>query len=94
MHLLLNSAPFGIPVQSLWTVLFAVVLWVLLNRTRFGAHVFLVGDNPTSARLMGVNVASVKTRAFMLVGVMAVFAGLMTSLWAIISGPRPGMASC
>ncbi|MFI5019643.1 MAG: ABC transporter permease, partial [Dongiales bacterium] len=47
MHLLLNSAPFGIPVQSLWTVLFAIVLWVLLNRTRFGAHVFLVGDNAT-----------------------------------------------
>jgi simple sugar transport system permease protein len=90
MHLLLNSAPFGIPVQSLWTVLFAVILWVLLNRTRFGAHVFLVGDNATSARLMGVNVASVKTRAFMLVGVMAVFAGLMTSFVGYYFWPTTG----
>jgi simple sugar transport system permease protein len=90
MHLLLNSAPLGIPVQSLWTVLFAVILWVLLNRTRFGAHVFLVGDNATSARLMGVNVASVKTRAFMLVGVMAVFAGLMTSFVGYYFWPTTG----
>ena len=51
-----------------------IFFWILLNRTSFGAHVFLVGDNPTSARLMGVNVVRVKTRAFMLVGVMAVFA--------------------
>jgi simple sugar transport system permease protein len=90
MHLLLNSAPFGVPVQSLWTILFAAILWVLLNRTRFGAHVFLVGDNPTSARLMGVNVASVKTRAFMLVGIMAVFAGLMTSFVGYYFWPTTG----
>ncbi len=90
MHLLLNSNPLGVPVQTLWTVLFAAVLWVLLNRTRFGAHVFLSGDNATSARLMGVNVASVKARAFMLVGVMAVFAGLMTSFVGYYFWPTTG----
>ena len=67
-----------------------VLLWMLLNRTRFGAHVFLVGDNPTSARLMGVNVVSVKTRAFMLVGVMAVFCGLMTSIYGYYFWPTTG----
>jgi simple sugar transport system permease protein len=36
---------------------------------------------PASARLMGVNVASVKIRAFMLVGVLSVLAGLMTSIY-------------
>ena len=90
MHLIFNSNPFGVPIQSLWTVLLAAVLWVLLNRTRFGAHVFLVGDNPTSARLMGVNVVSVKTRAFMLVGVVAVFAGLMTSFVGYYFWPTTG----
>lgn len=89
-HLLFNSAPFGIPVQSLWCVLIAAALWILLNRTRFGAHVFLVGDNPTSARLMGVNVVSVKTRAFVLVGVVAVFAGLMTSFVGFYFWPTTG----
>lgn len=89
-HAIFNSAPFEIPVQSLWALLIAAVLWILLNRTRFGAHVFLVGDNPTSARLMGVNVASVKTRAFVLVGVVAVFAGLMTSFVGNYFWPTTG----
>lgn len=90
MHQLFNSAPFGVPVQSIWAVAFLILLWVLLNRTKFGAHVFLVGDNQTSARLMGVNVVSVKTRAFMLVGVMAVFGGLMTSFVGYYFWPTTG----
>ncbi|MBV1704860.1 MAG: ABC transporter permease [Hyphomicrobiales bacterium] len=90
MHALLRSAPFGVPVQTLWTVAILVACWILLNRTRFGAHVFLVGDNPTSARLMGVNVVSVKVRAFVLVGVAAVFCGLMTSIYGYYFWPTTG----
>jgi simple sugar transport system permease protein len=80
----------GVPVETLWTVLAAIVLWILLNRTRFGAHVFLVGDNPTSARLMGVNSVKVKTRSFMLVGILAVFAGMMTSFYGSYFWPTTG----
>ena len=90
MQAIFNSHVGGVPVQSLWALLFAGLLWVLLNRTRFGAHVFLVGDNPTSARLMGINVVRVKTGAFMLVGVVAVFAGLMTSFVGYYFWPTTG----
>jgi simple sugar transport system permease protein len=91
MHALLREPVFGVlPVQTVWMVAIGVALWVLLNRTRFGAHVFLVGDNATSARLMGVNVASVKIRAFILVGVMAVMAGLMTSIFGYYFWPSTG----
>jgi simple sugar transport system permease protein len=79
-----------VPVETIWAVVFAIVLWVLLNRTQFGAHVFLTGDNPTSARLMGVNVVSVKTRCFMLTGIFAVFAGLMTSFVGNYFWPTTG----
>ena len=81
---------FGVPIETVWTVLAAIALWLLLNRTRFGAHVFLVGDNPTSARLMGVNSVKVKTRSFMLVGIMAVFAGMMTSFYGSYFWPTTG----
>lgn len=90
MHAIFNSSIFGFPIQTAWTIFFAILLWILLNRTKFGAHVFLVGDNQTSARLMGVNVVSVKTRAFMLVGVMAVFGGLMTSFVGFYFWPTTG----
>ena len=90
MQAIFNSHVFGVPVESLWALLIAGVLWVLLNRTRFGAHVFLVGDNPTSSRLMGINVVRVKTGVFMLVGVVAVFAGLMTSFVGYYFWPTTG----
>lgn len=90
MHALLREPLFGFPVQTLWMIAIAIAMWILLNRTRFGAHVFLVGDNPTSARLMGINVVSVKVRAFMLVGVTAVFAGLLTSFYGYYFWPTTG----
>jgi len=90
MHALFRSSPFGIPVQTIWMVAILIGAWFLLNRTRFGAHVFLVGDNPTSARLMGINAVRVKTKAFMLVGVMATFSGLMTSIYGFYFWPTTG----
>ncbi len=69
-----------IPAQMIWTIVVAVLVWFLLNRHRFGAHVYLIGDNRDSARLMGVNVARTSMMAFAIVGVAAAFAGLLASL--------------
>ena len=69
-----------VPAQMLWTIAIAIVVWVLLNRHRFGAHVYLVGDKVESARLMGVNVARTKMMVFAAMGLTAAFAGLVASL--------------
>ncbi|MEO8882672.1 MAG: ABC transporter permease [Devosia sp.] len=91
LHAIFREPLFGVlPIQTVWMVVLAGLTWLLLNRTRFGAHVFLVGDNPTSARLMGINAVSVKTRAFVLVGVLAVLAGLMTSIYGYYFWPTTG----
>jgi len=93
MHALLRETAFGVPVQTLWMVLILAAEWILLNRTKFGAHVFLVGDNAISARLMGVNVARVKIKAFVLVGVTAVFCGLLSSIYGYYFWPSTGEGS-
>lgn len=90
LHAIFREPVFGVPVQTLWMIAVAIALWVLLNRTRFGAHVFLVGDNPTSTRLMGVDVVKVKTQAFILVGLVAVLAGVMTSVYGYYFWPTLG----
>jgi simple sugar transport system permease protein len=77
---LLNGGFLGVPNELWWTIAVGVVLWVVLNRTRFGSHIFLVGDNPMSAQLMGVQVARVKIGTFVIVGVLAAFTGLMTAM--------------
>lgn len=90
MHAIFRDPVFGFPLQTLWMIGIGVVMWLLLNRTRFGAHVFLVGDNPTSARLMGINTVSVKVRAFVLVGLVAVVSGLLTSFYGYYFWPTTG----
>jgi len=90
LHAIFREPLFGVPVQSLWMIAVGIALWLLLNRSRFGAHVFLVGDNPTSARLMGIDVVRVKTRSFVLVGIIAVLAGIMTSIYGYYFWPTTG----
>ncbi|MEJ5198156.1 MAG: ABC transporter permease [Anaerolineae bacterium] len=69
-----------IPAQFIWTIVIALAMWFILNRHKFGAHVYLTGDNVESARLMGVNVDRVKMLCFAIVGMFAAFAGLVQSL--------------
>lgn len=68
------------PAQVIWMVLVGIIVWVLLNRHKFGAHVYLIGDNEDSAKLMGVNVNLTRVMLFALVGVAAAFAGLIQSV--------------
>jgi simple sugar transport system permease protein len=80
LRTVLNGRTLGVPHELLWTVAVAVVLWVVLNRTRFGSHVFLVGDSPVSAQLMGIRVARVKITTFAIVGLIAAFTGMMAAM--------------
>lgn len=68
------------PMQMIWMLIVAVLTWVFLNRHRFGAHVYLVGDNKESARLMGVNVSRTKILVFGITGLAAALAGMIASL--------------
>ena len=91
LHPLLVGRLFGkIPMQFVWTLVIAGALWVLLNRTRRGAAVYLVGDNEDSARLMGINVGRTKIMVFVLMGLAAAFAGMLVSLELLYYWPTLG----
>jgi D-xylose transport system permease protein len=54
------------------------IFWTyILNRTRFGRHVYAVGGNQEAARRAGINVDRVKIACFMIVSVMAVLGGII-----------------
>ncbi len=91
LYPLLVGKLFGvIPMQFIWMIVVAVVTWFFLNRHRFGAHVYLTGDNVDSARLMGVNVNRTKILAFTLVGLAAAFAGFVVSAQLLFFWPTLG----
>ena len=91
LYPLLVGKLFGvIPMQFIWMIIVGVVTWFFLNRHKFGAHVYLVGDNEDSARLMGVNVGRTKILTFVLVGLAAAFAGFIVSAQLLFFWPTLG----
>jgi simple sugar transport system permease protein len=79
-----------VPAQFAWTIGIGIVLWIVLNRTKFGAHVYLTGDNIESARLMGVDVDRTKILSFMIVGIAAALAGFIVSEEVLYFWPTLG----
>lgn len=79
-----------VPAEFLWMIGIAIVLWGLLNRHRFGAHAYLVGDNEQSARMMGVRTDRVRIVVFALVGMSASLAGIASTLESNYFWPTVG----
>jgi simple sugar transport system permease protein len=79
-----------VPAEAVWMVALAALLWVVLNRSRFGAHVYLVGDNEESARMMGVRTGRVVMAAFGLCGLFAALAGIAATIEANYFWPTMG----
>ena len=79
-----------LPMQMIWLVVIAILGWVLLNRHKFGAHIYLIGDNVHSAELMGVNTGRTRIQAFMLVGLLSAFAGVVASFHVAYFWPSLG----
>jgi len=81
---------FGIPVQIFWALAFIVFATLLYNRHRFGAQVKIVGDNPDSARQMGIDVDLVRVKTFIFVGFGAALAGIFSTMINVTWWPTSG----
>ncbi|EIJ78115.1 Ribose/xylose/arabinose/galactoside ABC-type transport system, permease component [Bacillus methanolicus PB1] len=66
-----------IPVLLIWTLMFAIIAHVLLQKTSFGRQVLATGGNEIAARFSGVNTSRIKMLVFLGTGLMAGLAGLL-----------------
>jgi simple sugar transport system permease protein len=78
------------PMQMVWLIVITILGWVVLNRHRFGAHIYLIGDNKNSAELMGINTGRTRIQAFMLVGLVSALAGVIASFYVAYFWPSLG----
>lgn len=60
---------------SIAIILLAVAFYFILYKTKWGMHVLAVGENPSSADAMGINVMAVRYQAVILSGVLAGLGG-------------------
>ena len=71
----ISGVPIVVPIAL--TVLFLGTL--LLDRTRFGRHLYAVGGNPEAARRSGIKVVKIRIIAFMLCSSLAVISGIFNA---------------
>jgi ribose transport system permease protein len=70
---------FGVvPMQLVFFAAVAIVAWVILSYTNFGFRIFAVGGSAKAARVSGIHVNKVKIWAFVLMGMLAAFAGILS----------------
>jgi D-xylose transport system permease protein len=67
----------GLPYVAVLVAALFVIWTFVLNRTRFGRHVYAVGGNAEAARRAGINVDNVRIACFAIVSFMAVLGGII-----------------
>jgi len=84
---------FGIPVSLLlFLVVFAAAL-ALLQRTRFGLHLYAVGGNDLAARLSGIDVDRVRVVTYTLSGFCAGLSGVVLASRLQTGAPEAGLGA-
>jgi len=79
-----------IPIPVIVMVVVYAVVWFVLERTRYGRHVYAVGGNAEAAQLAGVQVKRVVTSVYVLAGACAGLAGVIFSARVISAQPTAG----
>lgn len=66
-----------IPISVIILLVFAIISWVLLNKTKFGRYIYAVGGNASAAAASGINVKNTVRLAFLYNGILAAVAGIV-----------------
>lgn len=85
-----NGYLLGIPVPVIAMGAVFLVAWFVLERTRYGRHVYAVGGNAQAARLAGVQVNRIILSVYVVAGICAGLAGVIFAARVISAQPTAG----
>ncbi|CAM2157391.1 ribose ABC transporter membrane subunit [Pararobbsia alpina] len=85
----IGLVPFPVVVMIVLTIIFAIVM----RRTRFGRHVYATGGNEVAARLSGVRTHRVKFAVYVVSGLIASLAGVISFSRFVSAEPASGFGA-
>src|SRR5450830_29678 len=86
-----NGNILGIPIPFLIVVIAAILLTILLAKTKFGTYVFAVGGNENAAKYSGIKTDKIKVLTYMLLGLcVAIAATIEMSRMAAVASTTSG----
>lgn len=68
-----------VPIQFVYMAVVIIISGLILNRTRFGRNIYAVGDNKLAASYSGINSKKVTLMVFVIMGIFASCAGILSS---------------
>jgi len=66
-----------VPVPGIFFLACVAILWVVLNRTQFGRHVYAIGGNEEASFLSGISVDRIKIAVYAISGFLAGLTGVL-----------------
>ncbi len=72
-----NSAFLGIPLPMIIFVVILILMWLLIEKSKMGAAIVMIGCNPTVAEFSGIKVKNILFRAYLISGLLAGVAGII-----------------
>ena len=67
----------GIPNLIIIAIVVSLVMWFILNKTRFGKNIYAIGGNPAAAEVSGVNINTTLIKVYALAGALYGLAGAL-----------------
>lgn len=83
----------GVPAPVVYVAIAAAVLWVAMEYTTWGRHVYAAGGNARAARLAGVPVQRVTVQTFVGTGLLCAVAGILSVSMLGASSPVVGLGA-
>src|SRR6478672_3432065 len=69
----------GVPTPIVIVLSLLAIFYWITTQTRFGTHLYAIGDNAEAARKAGIGVARVKLTAFAFVGMLSAIGGIVAA---------------
>ena len=79
-----------IPLPVIYTLIFFLITFIILNKTKLGRYIYAVGGNKVAARYSGIKIKRIEIFVYTLSGLMAGFSGVILSARMFSGQPTVG----
>lgn len=77
-------------VEIIWLIVLCIIFYIILSKTYFGYYVYAVGGNVTAAKMSGIKTDYIKIIAYVISGVLAFIAGIISMCHMRVASPITG----
>ncbi len=79
-----------VPLPAIYIVVVLIIVYLILNKSRLGRHIYAIGGNEKAARFSGIDVKKVRLLIYIFSGLMAAVASITLSARSYSGNPTAG----